>query len=262
MLVFAALTPHPPLLLPNIGRDHLAKIKKTATALKTLEQELYAAKPEVILTVSPHGYLLPDAFTINLAEKFTAGFEQFGDFTTKLEFKGNLHLVNSQERERIEKVVPLAIITEPNLDHGAAVPLYYLTPHLKNISLLPLGYSLLDYRHHLDFGVALKDTIMNSSARVAVIASGDMSHCLTKDAPAAFNPQGKKFDEKIVNLLKHRDFPGIFALEPKLIEEAAECGFRSLMILLGIIKNMNIQPDILAYEGPFGVGYLTVNFKL
>ncbi|MFA6428038.1 MAG: AmmeMemoRadiSam system protein B [Candidatus Buchananbacteria bacterium] len=262
MLVFSAFTPHPPIIIPTIGREHLAKIPQTAAAMHKLEQELYAAKPEVIIIISPHGYLLPDAFTINLAEEFKADFEQFGDFTTKLSFKGNLHFFNSEDREKIQKTSPLAIITESKLDHGATIPLYQLTAHLKNFSVIPIGYNSSDYRHHLDFGIALKEVIVNSPTRVALIASGDLSHCLTPEAPGGFNPQGKVFDDKLVELLTTHDLNGLFALDQTLIEAAQECGFRSLMILLGVIKNINFQPEVLAYENPFGVGYLTAQFKL
>jgi len=50
----------------------------------------------------------------------------------------------------------------------------------------------------------------------------------------------------------------------ELYPEAGECGLRSFCFLLGILEASGIswQPEILSYEGPFGVGYLVVNFKL
>ena len=33
-------------------------------------------------------------------------------------------------------------------------------------------------------------------------------------------------------------------------------------ILLGILEGMKYEPQLLSYESPFGVGYLTMNFKL
>jgi len=49
-----------------------------------------------------------------------------------------------------------------------------------------------------------------------------------------------------------------------LYPEAGECGLRSFCFLLGILEASGIswQPEILSYEGPFGVGYLVANFKL
>lgn len=46
--------------------------------------------------------------------------------------------------------------------------------------------------------------------------------------------------------------------------EAGECGLRSFSFLLGILEEskINWKPEVLSYEGPFGVGYLVANFRL
>ncbi|MFA5076543.1 MAG: AmmeMemoRadiSam system protein B [Patescibacteria group bacterium] len=260
-LVFAGICPHPPLLIPNIGKDNLDKINNTVGALKQLEQILYASKPETLIVISPHGVVLYDSFLINLADSYQSDFEQFGDFGTKLKFKCDFSFIESLRCESDNHQIPLNITSEPKLDHGATVPLYYLTQHLPEIKIVPVSYSLLDYQTHLKFGEALKDQIFNSNKRVAIVASGDLSHRLTKDAPAGYTPAGKEFDEKLINSLKNRDLDGLLKIDSKLIEAAGECGLRSILILLGVIKKMNYQTEVLSYEGPFGVGYLVANFK-
>ncbi len=261
MIVFSAICPHPPILLPTIGKDNLSKIKNTAAAMKELETELYAAKPEVILIISPHGEIIPDAFSINLNSEYQADFEEFGDFTTKLKFKSSSLLV-LQIKERINNQFPLVLSSSDKLDHGAGVPLYYLAKHLKDVEIIPMSYSLLDYEKHFQFGQLLKKELVKSEKRIAVIASGDMSHVLTKGAPAGYSPKGKEFDEKFVALLKRNDIRGILKMDHKLIDEAAECGLRSFLILLGIIEEYKYDVNVMSYEGPFGVGYLVANFKL
>ena len=57
----------------------------------------------------------------------------------------------------------------------------------------------------------------------------------------------------------------ILNMGEELVEEAGECGFRSIIILLGALSNLqqttyNLQ--LLSYEGPFGVGYLIANVKI
>ncbi|MFA5358512.1 MAG: AmmeMemoRadiSam system protein B [Patescibacteria group bacterium] len=259
-LVFAGISPHPPILIPNIGKEYLQKIDNTVKALTQMEQDLYASKPDVIVIISPHGVVLLDAFLINLCDKYEINFNDFGDLITKLELRPNLKFIEDL-RTLTDKQTPLTVTSEPKLDHGAGVPLYYLTQHLKDISIVPLSYCLLDYAAHVRFGEILKDQIFETNERVAIIASGDLSHRLTKDAPAGYNPKGKEFDKKLIELLKNRDVEGILKLDPQTIEDAGECGLRSILILLGVIKNMNYQTDILSYEGPFGVGYLVANFR-
>jgi aromatic ring-opening dioxygenase LigB subunit len=261
MLVFSAICPHPPILIPTIGKDNIKEIKSTVEAMKKLEQELYAAKPEVIVIISPHGEMIPDAFSINLNIDYKAKFEEFGDFTTTMEFKSS-SLLALKIKERVENDLPIVLSSSANLDHGSAVPLFYLTKHLKDIEIIPICYSFLDYDKHFKFGQLLKKEIAKSDKRVAVIASGDLSHALTKDAPAGYSLKGQEFDNNLMALLKRKDIPGILKMKPKSIEDAAECGFRSFAILLGIIEEYKFEVEVLSYEGPFGVGYMVANFKL
>lgn len=260
-LVFAAFTPHPPLSIPAIGHDATQKLKKTTTALAQLEQDLYAAKPDTIVIISPHGPILTDSFVINLCNSYTTDLSEFGDLGTKLEFKPNIRFVEDF-RSHLNGELPVTVTSEPQLDYGAAVPLYHLTRHLPPFTIIPFSYSLLDYPTHVLFGQTLKEQISNTNQRVAVIASGDLSHRLTKDSPAGFDPAGAELDAKITDAVRRRSVQDLLHLDRDLIEHGAECGLRSLFILQGILSEVNYTPHILSYEGPFGVGYLTVHCAL
>lgn len=262
-LVFAAITPHPPLLIPTIGKEALPKLAKTAAAFARLEEDLYLAKPEVICIISPHGRLLSDAFTINFCKEYKTDLREFGDLTTRLKFKGGGHLASRIWQETKRASFKSVLISEPKLDHGVAVPLYYLTPHLPQVEILPIGFATnLPAKIHLDFGTLLKEFIMKSSRRIAVVASADLSHALTSDAPAGFNARAAEFDAAVQELLATRNTAGLVQLDEGLVESAAECGLRSILILLGILRNMHYTFEAFSYEAPFGVGYLTANFVL
>ena len=71
-------------------------------------------------------------------------------------------------------------------------------------------------------------------------------------------------DKKLIELLKKNDIRGILNMDENLIEQAGECGYRSIVVLLGAISEFKISDlefQILSYEGPFGVGYLVANIK-
>jgi len=262
-LVFAAIAPHPPVLIPEIGKDNLKKIKKTEAAMRKLEQELYAAKPESILIISPHGEIYDDAFNINLSADYVANFKEFGDFGLELKFKSDyMSIQEVRAADETHAAVPITMSSSQELDHGFSVPLYYLTQHLKDIPIIPITYSGLDYQNHLAFGQFLHRQLSKINKRFAVIASGDLSHKLTKDAPGGYSAKAKEFDQKLVDLIKKKDTQGILSIDQKLTKEAGECGLRAIIILLGIIESLNVQPEVLSYEGPFGVGYAVCNFKL
>jgi len=90
-----------------------------------------------------------------------------------------------------------------------------------------------------------------------------MSHVLKEEGPYGFQPDGPKYDKELIESLKKKDIKNILDLDDKY-PEAAECGLRSFCFLLGMLEEsrINWQPEILSYEGPFGVGYLVANFKL
>ena len=145
MLVFAAIVPHPPILIPQIGKDNLKKLKKTVAAFNLLEEDLNAARPDVIVVISPHGEVNFDAFTINTNQSYSASFENFGDFSTRLRFNADLGFINALKGKN-ETKLPIQLVSELKLDHGAAVPLFYLTRKNNKRRIVPITYSMLNYQ--------------------------------------------------------------------------------------------------------------------
>lgn len=261
-LVFAALTPHPPLLIPNIGKENLVKLKKTAEALARLEEDLYLTHPQIIFIISPHEGLHEKAFVINVHENFASTFEEFGDVVTTHKWKSGGEIGARIAHQGNISNIPIQLINEEKIRYGASIPLSYLTAHLPDIKIVPIGYSGLSPKMHLDFGELLKEIILSSEKRIAVIASGDMSHCLSSKSPASYCPQGREFDERIQELLHTRNTLGISQIDPKIVEKSHECVYRSILILLGVLKNFDYRFENYCYEHPHGVGYLTGNFHL
>jgi len=263
MIVFSAITPHPPILVPSIGKDNLKFVKTTISNMEELNKDLYASKPDTIIVISPHGQILSDAFAINMSPEFIIGFKDFGDLTTKISVPGDVGLIHHY-KEILEDKMPVVLINQKELDHGVSVPLSFLIKgmDLKQIKIIPISYSMLDYPTHYEFGRKLQEDMINDTKRIAIIASGDLSHRLTKDAPAGYSHWAKKFDETLIQKIKEKDNNSLMALDPDFIEEAGECGLRSIIILLGMLNSISYTPEILSYEAPFGVGYLVAKFKL
>ncbi|MEK7580479.1 MAG: AmmeMemoRadiSam system protein B [Patescibacteria group bacterium] len=263
MLNFAAFVPHPPIAIPTVGKENLKFIKKTVRGFGDLAKKIGKAAPQTIIIISPHGQIFGDAFCINLSENYYGNFKDFGDLSTQLTFKGDIGLAH-QIREGLETKIPLTMISDQILDHGVSVPLYYLSRYLSNFNIIPISYSLLDRAAHIKFGALLKEEILKSNKKIAIIASGDLSHRLTVDAPAGYSPRGTVFDQKIVDIIKKPKtaIKSLLDLDESLLEEAGECGFRSLLVLIGALSEIKYRSEIISYEGPFGVGYLIANFKL
>jgi len=263
MLTFAAFLPHPPIIIPTIGSPlDLQKVSKTLKSIEKITEIFGQTHSETVIIVSPHAPLFPDAFSLNLSPTFVGRFLNFGDFSTELMYKNDLNLANSILEATNSTNIPIRTIQSNELDHGTLVPLYFLSQTQPSINLVSLGFSFLSRVTHYNFGKLLQKVILKENKKIAFVASGDLSHRLTKEAPAGFSPKGKEFDEKIVKLLQEKNVQGILNFDENLAEEAGECGYRSLLILLGILDSINWKPEILSYEGPFGVGYLVANFSI
>jgi AmmeMemoRadiSam system protein B len=192
--------------------------------------------------------------------EYQGRFEEFGDFETTLEFKGALSFIN-RFKEQVESTHSLMLKSEANLDYSISIPLYLLSQEYKNFSLVPINFSLLDYQQHLDIGLELKEAINHENKRVAVIASAELSHRLSPKGSSGFSPQAKEFDKKVIQLLKKKNNENLISIDRKLNDAAQACGLRAILILQGIVQDMNYDFQVLNYEAPFGIGYLTAEYK-
>ena len=165
--------------------------------------------------------------------------------------------------KKLQELNPdLIIISAPHPDWGFNVPLFFLAKDFKGeIETYLIG--LEEPRFYFEEGEKVyKSKVKSQKSKVAIIASGDLSHCLKDDGPYGFHPDGPKFDKDLIESLKKKDIEKILKLG-ELYPGAGECGLRSFCFILGILEEsgINYQPEILSYEGPFGVGYLVVDFK-
>jgi aromatic ring-opening dioxygenase LigB subunit len=264
MLSFASFLPHPPVIIPGIGSEKDRKIaEKTNKAMEKIATAFQLKEIETIIIVSPHSQLDYNRMTLNISPTLRGNFNLFGDFDTDFNFKNDIEILKELTKELEKEKIPLRLLNEGFLDHGALVPLFFLMKNKKTFpKIVEIGYSFLDNKTHFEFGKILKRVFDKSDKNIAFIASGDLSHCLIENAPSGYHPSGKIFDEKIVSLIKNKKIEKIINLDRDLVESACECGFRSLLILLGVIDDENWKPEILSYEAPFGVGYFVLNIKL
>jgi len=229
--------------------------------MEKLAEDFYQSAPDTVIVISPHLQEKTDSFSIGHTPSFKVSFKDFGDLETKLEFKHNIGLAY-KIKESLETKIPVILSHEENLDHGSAVPLYYLTKMYRNVSVIPISYSLSTRQVHFQFGQAIREIIDSTLERVAVVASGDLSHCLKEGAPAGYSPRGREFDKLVRKFLVEKDVSAMLNLDESLVKEAAECGFRSILILLGIFDKINYEVELLSYQSPFGVGHLVANLRI
>jgi MEMO1 family protein len=260
-IVFSAIVPHPLILVPQIGKENIVQLKNTQDAFNKLKTSLLESLADTIILISPHGTIHSTAFAMNLCPEFSCNFEEFGDFSTREKWSGNVGLAH-RIKEAVETKAPLQLISQSTLDYGSTVPLLMLLETSRKMKVIPLYYSGLENEAHFKFGQLLKKELIKSKERIAVISSGDLSHRLDKKAPGGYSPKAKRFDTKITKCLLEKKTQSIIEIDKDLIMEVGECGLKSILLLLGILDEVNYKPKLLSYEHPFGVGYLTMEMEL
>lgn len=262
MIVFSAIVPHSPLLIPGIGKEHREKLATTVAACKEIEQALYVAQPDCIAIIAPHGTRYPDAFSVNLAAKYVGSLKAFGDFSTTIDARSDALMVDRIQRKLRMEGVPFTLTSNEEIDYGYTIPLLLLASKLGVRKIVPISPSNADGNAHVDFGRQLKRVLHAETERVAFIASGDLSHHANDASPSGATSEGKAFDEAVRAGLAAHDAKTLIALDSNVIEKSGQCAYRPIMTLLGLLEDQNVTPKILSYEAPFGVGYLTARYDL
>ena len=200
-IVFGAIAPHPPIILPSVGSEKdRVQVKRTIESLENLGKKLKELNPDSIIISSPHP------------------------------------------------------------DWGFNAPLFFLAKDFKGETKTYL-MGMESPQFYFEKGKKVYQELENK--KYALIASGDLSHYLKEEGSYGFNSDGPKFDKALIEYLQKKDIENFLKLN-EYFPEAGECGLRSFCFVLGILEasHLNWEPEILSYEGPFGVGYLVANFKL
>jgi aromatic ring-opening dioxygenase LigB subunit len=262
VLVFAAFTPHTPLLVPSVGKTARERLSETVRSMGRLSDELYAAMPDTVVIVSAHAIRHENAFSVNLHDQYRVDLSEFGDLSASETFQPNLGVIDAVQRGVRRAGIPFTLDSDERLDYGAAVPLLLLLESMPSVKIVPVSYSGLDPKRHHAFGRALKDVLAARPERIAVIASGDLSHALTSDAPAGFRREGAVFDATVRQAVESESASVLLSMDASVAERASECGYRPLLVLLGLLENVRVRGETLSYEAPFGVGYLVAQFHI
>lgn len=255
-LVFAGIAPHPPIMVPEVGGEAIAEVRCSIDAMGELTARLIAGGAETVVIISPHAPLDARAFVAY------DDAELYGDFSN---FRAPAAVVQAELDEELLDEITRAAEAEAfetlrvkgyELDHGTAVPLYFLQRNGWNGRVVALGYSFLSNEDHLRFGKCINQAIARVGRSVAFIASGDLSHRLKPEAPAGYNAQAHLFDEEVVAALRSNEAVRIANIDQDLRRLAGECGYRSMLVALGTLEGLDPSCEVLSYEAPFGVGYL------
>jgi MEMO1 family protein len=268
-IINAYVVPHPPLIIPEIGKGSESRTSLTINGVKRVASEIKKDRPSVIILTSPHAPLFQDFIHIAGTQYLSGSFSQFGAGNVKLQYENSLDLVNRIVLKSRAEGIPAGTLDDKllkknkissELDHGTLVPLYYISREVENFNLICISIAGLPLRDLYKFGICINQAVSETEEQVVFVASGDLSHKLSGDAPYGYSPRGREFDKLVVDSFKNMDIDRLLDIDEDLSESAGECGLRSFIIMLGAIDGYKVKSEVYSYEGPFGVGYAAAGF--
>jgi MEMO1 family protein len=255
-LVFSGIAPHPPIMVPEVGRESIAGVRRSIEAMAELTERLIASGAESVVLISPHAPLEIDSFVAYEGPEVYGDFANFRAPETSVSAPADEELLSAISTAATADGYRVSLLPNSELDHGTAVPLYFLLRNGWQGRVVALGYSFLSNEDHLRFGACIKRAVEAVGRPVGFIASGDLSHRLAPHAPAGFNPNAHVFDETVVTALRANNPQAIVEIDYNLRKLAGECGYRSMLVAIGASTDLPLSCEVMNYEAPFGVGYL------
>ena len=260
-LVFVGIAPHPPIMVPEVGGARVAEVRASLDAMRDLTERIKDCGAETVVLVSPHAPLESGSFVAYGGARLRGDFANFDAPQAIAEASADQELLRAIQHTAAEEGFRVVALEPRELDHGTAVPLYFLLRHGWAGRVVALGYSFLSDEAHLRFGDCVRRAVELTGRPAAFIASGDLSHRLKPGAPAGFDPEARLFDEQVVAALRANEPEQVPRIDRGLRRRAGECGYRSMLVALGAASAFEPGCEVFSYEAPFGVGYLVAQLS-
>ncbi|MEW6447937.1 MAG: AmmeMemoRadiSam system protein A [Bacillota bacterium] len=261
-VVIGGIVPHPPIMVPEVGGREAERVRRTVEALVELGRRICGSGAETMVMISPHGPVMWDAVGVVTQTHLHGNLGRFGAPGVVFGLDTDTVLANVLREELTAGGIPETEISgryDYRLDHGVTAPLYWLEKGGVNLPVVICGMAIIPLRRLYGFGLAVQRAAAATGRKVAVIASGDLSHRLLPEAPNGYDPMGAVFDRKVQEIVAAADPLALVRLDPVLIERAGECGLRPMVMLFGAFDGYKVEAEVLSYEGPFGVGYMVAS---
>ncbi|HML47018.1 MAG TPA: class III extradiol dioxygenase subunit B-like domain-containing protein, partial [Clostridia bacterium] len=137
----AVMVPHPPLILPEIGRGEETKIQATVDAYHRAARFVADAKPDTIVVTTPHSAMYADWFHISPGAGAKGSFSHFGAGNIRVEVRYDEEFVRALCGRAWEKRFPAGTDgqKDASLDHATMIPLRFLREAYGSAPLPPIA---------------------------------------------------------------------------------------------------------------------------
>jgi hypothetical protein len=245
MLTYAAVCPHPPLLIPEMAGEAAPELDAVRAACRLAVQGLMRR-----LGVDGNGARLIVVGGHTDTRTFGPGSAgNLRAFGLDLAFGGD------------GEPLPLSL----------TVGRWLLDEYAGGAE--PALFQSVAFDAATDDCLRLGQDLARSAERVVLLVMGDGSACLSEKAPGYLDPRAEPYDAAVAKAFKHADTAALADLDPGMSEEIQAAGRAAWQVLAGAAMGPGkpsaserplrvTDSELVAYDAPYGVGYLVAAWKL
>ncbi|SFG21451.1 AmmeMemoRadiSam system protein A [Oribacterium sp. WCC10] len=261
-IVAAFMVPHPPLIIPNVGKGGEKIVSETIKSYEQVASEIAELRPDTIIITSPHSIMYSDYFHISPGERAKGSFSRFNAGEVSFDEMYDTELRNRICEIAEQRDFPAGVLGEKSseLDHGTMVPLWFIRQKYSDGKIIRIGLSGLGLFEHYELGEIIAKASDDCDINAVFVASGDLSHKLQEKGPYGFDPEGPVYDERIMDVARRSAFDEMFDFDESFCRKAAECGHRSFVIMAGAFDGKAVKSKVYSHQDVTGVGYGIASF--
>ncbi len=267
-LAFACIAPHGGHLLLPPGAP--GPVPECRRAMAALRESLWAARPDCIAVLTPHGVGVAGAVSLGVTATGYGeldGEDGAGKVTVAIET--DLDLAAAWAYRATERGVPVAPLSEREvggalpLDWGVTIPLALLMPREEALpTVVACPARDLSRPQLVDWGEALVDAGDELGRRVALVISADQGHGHAADGPYGFTPASAEYDAAMRAAVEADDLARLLDWPEDYAKTALADSYWQTLSLLGAGKRVPLRARLLAYEVDHYFGLLCAGFKV
>jgi aromatic ring-opening dioxygenase catalytic subunit (LigB family) len=255
-------TAHAPQLLAPPSTEDPDQLRLTLEAMGQLGRRLDQVQPDVLLLIAGdhlEGFFLNCVapFTVFLAEEAAGSFA--GQHWT---YPVATDLALALVEDSLEAGFDMAYSQEAELDHASLVPLHYILG-TRPISIVPLFVNVYvppqpPPRRCYQLGQMLAEVLRRRPERVAVLASGGMSHY---PGTERYGQPDYDFDYGLLDDLKAGNGQRLVDCPPARLDDTGNVELRTWLVAMGMI-GADRPFELLTYQPTWHHGYAVGEWAL
>lgn len=260
-IVAAMVSCHAPALFLRQPGEDPAQLDATIAAMRQLGRVLDETKPDALIVV---GLDHLEAFSLDVSPAFAVvvGPEVSGSFGRKQYRVGvRQELARAILDGCLKRDFDMAFCHKAFMGHAFVVPFEFILEE-RRIPIVPLFVNVyvppLPQPHRAyQLGRAIAEIIAERGERVAILASGGMSHF---PGTEKYGYPDFDFDQYLLKVIEHGEQSALLTLTSEKLDEVGETEMLTWYVVFGAIGNQRGQ--VLSYQPTWHHGLGVINFPL